>query len=1356
MTFRHHPFALFLIFALAGPVTAQERLADILSDPANQLSRPADRARVVARLAASETTRRHNARARATLLGLALRTESPTGRVQEIVDFDGDKPVYFTTDNVNAAISTGADLLRTSPYSLTGSGVTIGLWDGGSARASHQEFGGRVSVMDGAAIIDHASHVGGTLIASGIVAAARGMAASATVHSYNWTNDVSEMTSRGATYAGEPGKIYLSNHSYGYVSGWNYVNGGSPYRKWEWWGATSTVSSTESDFGLYNNYANDSDSLAFGAPYYLVFRSAGNDNTDNPANGDTVTFTPGSSSVVTYSSASHPGGDGTYRGGFETIGFDAVAKNVITVGSALDAVTAPTNGTRDPAQAVLNNFSACGPTDDGRIKPDVVANGDTLYSSLGGSNTTYATYSGTSMATPNATGSAALLIQQYSSLFPGQAMRSSTLKGLLIHTADDRGNAGPDYKYGWGMVNVQAAADLINDHSASPAKQRLTEDQLTTSTITRTQSFVSDGISPISATLCWTDPAASALAVSDSRSPRLVNNLNLKIIAPNGSEFFPFVMPFVGSWTQASMSLPATTGVNHTDNVEQVRIAPLAAGTYRAVVTFSGTLVNNSQNYSLLISGSTAEAPPPPPLALTSVSPNSGLSGSVTLDLTGTSLQAATTVKLARSGQPDIAATSVQLIGEMLRCQVNLTGAAAGTWDVVATNPNLQTATLPAAFTVIGAIWSENFDGAVTGWSSLANPTSNNWSLVTTQSQSPTKSYFAAGPSFKSITNLTSPNIAIPASATNLQLKFWQNRDLQNSKDAGKLEFSINNSTWFDAASTGSGAVFASNGYNVSVKTPGKQADQNQFHGLPAWSGNTTGFVETIVNLTDTAKYAGNNLRLRWRLATDSTIASAGWYIDSISLLGGGDSTNQAPVITANATSSSMEIVTDPDTTVYQVIRATSTNLSVAATDNGGEGFLTYTWVVTSGPPHPVFFTTNASNAAKTTTAEFEGSGDYQISVSVRDAQGLTTTSEVNIRVLQAVSGVLVSPAAVTLSVNSSQAFSASLLDQFSVPMTTQPSSFSWSKSGGGTLSSTGVFTATTVGGPYLITAASGGFSNAASVSITPAPASVVLSNLSQTYSGDLKAATVTTSPANLSTAVTYNGSSVIPTNAGSYAVEANITDPNYQGSASATLVIQKATATVTLAGLTATYDGTPKPVTAAATPAVSAIAVTYNGSPDAPSPVGTYVVVATVNDSNYQGGASGSLVISPKNDLASWRNLHFTEAEQTAGTADDNADPDFDNWLNLAEYALGSDPHLFTPPLVSTRDSNGLSLVFTRPARLPDVTYHAESSSDLGTWSPVAIDSQPNGDTETVLVRDPLNTGDSSRRFLRLRFERK
>jgi hypothetical protein len=161
----------------------------------------------------------------------------------------------------------------------------------------------------------------------------------------------------------------------------------------------------------------------------------------------------------------------------------------------------------------------------------------------------------------------------------------------LIHTADDRGNAGPDYQYGWGLLNVKAAAAVIRDQYDFPEKQRITENQLTTSVTSQTLPFVWDGVTPISATLCWTDPAGIATSTSDLRSARLINNLNLKIIAPNGSEYFPYVMPFVGTWSQASMSLPATTGINNTDNTEQVNIAaPTATGTWQAVVSYSGSL----------------------------------------------------------------------------------------------------------------------------------------------------------------------------------------------------------------------------------------------------------------------------------------------------------------------------------------------------------------------------------------------------------------------------------------------------------------------------------------------------------------------------------------------------------------------------------------------------------------------------------------------------------------------------------------------------------------------------------------------------------------------------------------------
>lgn len=1343
---RISPIALSFLAALAqlAPSMAQERLADLLADPTTQLQRPADRERVVARMRNLDKTRRQNALAKAARLGFPVRSALPNGRLREIADFQGDTPVYFTTDNAGAAISTGADLLRVPPYSLTGSGVTIGLWDGGTARATHQEFGGRMIVKDTTAPSeDHATHVGGTLIASGVVVAAHGMAGAATVDSYDWDSDMTEMTARGATNAGEAGKIYLSNHSYGFVSGWDYVNDGT--RVWQWNGTGTSASGVDDDFGKYNNHARDCDALAYNAPYYLIFQGAGNDRTDNPAPGEWVSLSPATNAAVaSYDPASHPKGDGSYRGGFDTISDNAIAKNVITIGSASDAVT---GGMRDATKAVCSSFSSWGPTDDGRIKPDVVANGEGVYSSLNGSDQAYGSYSGTSMATPNATGSAALLIEQYQSLFPGQAMRSSTLKGLLIHTADDRGNPGPDYQYGWGLINVKAAADVIRDHFDFPLKQHITEDQLSTSIITRTHSFVWDGVSPISATLCWTDPAGTGIATSDFRTARLVNNLNLKLIAPNGAEILPYVMPFVGTWTQASMDLPATTGVNKTDNVEQVRIGAASAGTYQVVVSSSGALTNSLQKYSLLISGAAAITPP---LKLAAISPNNGYGTTVTCEIAGFGLRTDTIVKLTRPGHGDVTATGVQMVGETLRCQINLSTASAGTWDVVAINPDSETFTITNGFTLNPSLWSENFDGPVTGWASQAVTGSNTWSLVGTQSKSPGTSYFAAGPNSRTTTRLTSPVIPVPPGVTDLKLKFWHNYNLRASSDGGRLEFSTDGgTTWFDIEAAGSGASFASNGYN-STNT----STSNDFGGLRTWSGNSGAFIETVIDLTDTAKYAGKNFRMRWCIATNSSTSSTGWYVDSIVLLGGVGITNQPPAITAAATTDSTEIVEDPDGSLHQIIQATSADLSVTATDDTGESFLTYTWAVKSGPSHPVTFTENATHAAKSTHVHFNGSGDYELSVTVLDKQGLATTSIVNVRVIQMASALIVDPPTSSLLVGDQQVFHAALLDQFSFTMEGPPVIFIWSTDGGGTITSEGHFTATTAGSPFKITAASGDFSNTASIVISPAPAVLDLANLNQTYDGDPKAVTFTTTPPGLEVAIHYDGSPQIPTGAGNYIVTATIMDRNYEGSATATLEIGKARATITLSDLEQTHDGLPKPVGITTSPAGLTTSVSYNDTSAAPSEVGTYTVVATVTDPNHEGSTSGLLAISYDNDYAAWQENHFTLTEKAFDLSADGADPDSDGLPNLAEYALGTDPLLFTAPLAGVPDAEGFSLIFTRPANLPGITYVAESSEDLITWTPVPLEVITPGGTETLRARATLIPNDKPC-FLRLRFTR-
>jgi hypothetical protein len=146
----------------------------------------------------------------------------------------------------------------------------------------------------------------------------------------------------------------------------------------------------------------------------------------------------------------------------------------------------------------------------------------------------------------------------------------------------------------------------------------------------------------------------------------------------------------------------------------------------------------------------------------------------------------------------------------------------------------------------------------------------------------------------------------------------------------------------------------------------------------------------------------------------------------------------------------------------------------------------------------------------------------------------------------------------------------------------------------------------------------------------TKTVATVTLNCPAATYNGSPKSATATTSPAGLTVNYTYNGSSTAPTNAGSYTVVGTINDTNYQGSASGTLVISKAPASVTLGSLAATYNGSQRNATATTSP-VSNLTVnfTYNGSATAPTNAGSYTVVGTINDPNYQGSASGTLVIS-------------------------------------------------------------------------------------------------------------------------------
>ncbi|MEY4244061.1 MAG: hypothetical protein RLZZ245_1646, partial [Verrucomicrobiota bacterium] len=146
---------------------------------------------------------------------------------------------------------------------------------------------------------------------------------------------------------------------------------------------------------------------------------------------------------------------------------------------------------------------------------------------------------------------------------------------------------------------------------------------------------------------------------------------------------------------------------------------------------------------------------------------------------------------------------------------------------------------------------------------------------------------------------------------------------------------------------------------------------------------------------------------------------------------------------------------------------------------------------------------------------------------------------------------------------------------------------------------------------------------------IGKAIATVTLADLAAPYDSSAKSASATTVPDGLAVDLTYDGNAVPPSAAGSYGVVATINDANYEGAATGTLVIGKAIATITLADLAATYDASSKSASATTVPEGLSVDITYNGSTNAPTTAGTYEVIATVNDTNYEATASGTLIIS-------------------------------------------------------------------------------------------------------------------------------
>jgi hypothetical protein len=506
-------------------------------------------------------------------------------------------PKYFISfaDPV-ASITIGANKVwpgAASNLNLSGSDDNmtnkLGVWDEGSPLLTHKEFTSRITQKDNAKdVVTHSTHVAGIVMSKGLNPLSKGMSYNVKgILDYDWNSDLSEMSAAAAN------GLLISNHSYGTVAGWNY---NSDSARWEFNGRFNEKEDYR--FGLYDYDAQIQDSIAYNAPNYLIIAAAGNNRTSvGPAVGQIYWRRNEAGRMV--NSGARPA-DINSNDSYGSIVTEKNAKNVLTVG-AVFGIPSEYNKKED---VVISNFSSWGPTDDGRIKPDIVAQGVSVYAPIATNDSSYGYLSGTSMAAPGAAGSL-LLLQELGHRFKlngaPRVLKSATLKGLAIHTANEAGlYPGPDYKFGWGLLNIAEAAQVLNTaytNNNSASSPHFVYENTLLNGESKSYTIIASGTRPVKATIVWTDIKGSSSEVLNDANPELINDLDLVIT--QGTKTF-------NTWnlSPSSPDNQAFKGINNIDNVEKVEVDTSLVGTnYTVTVKHKGTLERGQQNYSLMISG---------------------------------------------------------------------------------------------------------------------------------------------------------------------------------------------------------------------------------------------------------------------------------------------------------------------------------------------------------------------------------------------------------------------------------------------------------------------------------------------------------------------------------------------------------------------------------------------------------------------------------------------------------------------------------------------------------------------------------------------------------------------------------
>jgi len=504
-------------------------------------------------------------------------------------------PLRVKTYNANAAALSRVNVVQQAPYNLNGEGVVLAIFEpeecdssgqncSGRVDESHPEFQGRVISHTTTGKGDHATHVAGTMIAAGLTPQAKGMAPKATLHNFlagdaadHWLTDKKNLVQLG---------VVADNNSWGFILGWcepGRCSGG-----WVWTGNEDFIGGYDSFYSVsldkisrtngslfVNSSGNEAD---LRGPTSSPFAHKHVDDELNVIEGEVFCFSPSGSGTdcpATLCSAGASHCEKTHHPTpipYVSVGLTPSVKNVLSVGATDDNKN-------------IESFSSRGPTLDGRIKPEVVANGGLLFSTVPGG--TYETMSGTSMSSPVVTGVAGLLTQQWRNTFGGSSPTPTALKTLLIAGAQDLGNPGPDYTYGFGFVDAKASADLIIADGGRG-------DRIRTAAVAQGGQFETDVTVQTAQTLrlviSWTDPEVLLLAENPDVKT-LVNDLDLKVVTPSGQTVLPYVLD------PNNPSNTATKAVNSVDNVEEVEVPNAAPGVYHVVVSGTKVPVASPQSF---------------------------------------------------------------------------------------------------------------------------------------------------------------------------------------------------------------------------------------------------------------------------------------------------------------------------------------------------------------------------------------------------------------------------------------------------------------------------------------------------------------------------------------------------------------------------------------------------------------------------------------------------------------------------------------------------------------------------------------------------------------------------------------